>query len=144
MTHQEQIKKFNDAIFSIIYRVKKTMLKSSGLCGGLNEKDMLAVSIVSQKGNLKMRELANEIECPMSTLTSIVDKLVEQQFLTRFHSKEDRRVVMVTLGSKGKEAEKIYQTEMGAMAADMLSNLNSKEQDTLVELLHKVTPQEKK
>ena len=72
----------------------------------LNEKELVVVYLVGEKQNIKMSEIAANIDAPMSTLTNIVDKLVEKKILSRGHSSEDRRVINVFLDSAGKAAYK--------------------------------------
>jgi DNA-binding MarR family transcriptional regulator len=86
-----------------------------------------------------MSDISENIEAPMSTLTSIVDKLVERKFLTRDHSAEDRRVINVSLTSNGKAAYDIILTKRKNMAEKILSQLNEKEQTVFISHLNLLT-----
>ena len=86
-----------------------------------------------------MSDISENIEAPMSTLTSIVDKLVERKYLTRDHSAEDRRVINVSLSSNGKTAYKAIITKRKRIAEKILSQLNEKEQTIFISYLNLLT-----
>lgn len=52
-------------------------------------------------GKMRMSEVANKLGKKVSTATGIVDQLVEQQFIKREESPEDRRVVIIGLTERG-------------------------------------------
>jgi len=58
-----------------LFRAIKSESDDCGrLCGGLNEKELIIIIHVGQNENVKMSDISENIEAPMSTLTSIVDK----------------------------------------------------------------------
>ena len=111
----------------------------SELCGGFNEKELLIIVFVGENKNVKMSDIADNLKAPLSTLTSIVDKLVEKQYLARVHSDEDRRVVNVTLMSKGKTAFKTFQKRKDEMAERVLSQFMGGEQTAFMDYLDKMS-----
>lgn len=91
-----------------------------------------------------MTELAKECGLALSSVTGVVDRLVDKGCVERFRDEEDRRKVFVELDKKG---ERIYQdlleSEMEMIIA-MMDSLEPKEQEVLVRLLGKaVTSLEK-
>ncbi len=68
-----------------------------------------------------MSAIADYIGAPMSTLTNIVDKLIELKFLSREHSDDDRRVINVMLTAKGKTAFKTVSSKGKSVAENALS-----------------------
>jgi len=71
------------------------MVKSNGddCCdkfGGMSHKEFSIINYVGTYQDVKMKDIADHMNAPISTLTSIVDKLVVSNFLTRYHSAEDR------------------------------------------------------
>ena len=85
-----------------------------------------------------MSEIADFLKAPLSTLTSIADKLVANKLLVRYNSDEDRRVVKVALGAKGMEAYKAFLTRKKSMTKKVLSHFNEKEQNTLINNINKL------
>jgi DNA-binding MarR family transcriptional regulator len=124
--------KFISAMYNMVRSIKNESEHCGELCGGLNEKELIVVLFVGQNQNVKMSDIADNIEAPMSTLTSIVDKLVDRGYLTRDHSGQDRRVINVSLDTGGKAAYKTLITEKKKVAEKILSQLPEKDQATLI------------
>jgi DNA-binding MarR family transcriptional regulator len=98
------------------------------LCGGVSEKELMVIGFVGQYKTVKMSDIAETIVAPMSTLTSIVDKLVDKKLIARDHSGEDRRVINVSLTPAGKTAYNKITGIKNKIATSVLSQLNEKEQ----------------
>jgi DNA-binding MarR family transcriptional regulator len=98
------------------------------LCGGVNEKELMVIAFVGQHKSVKMSDIADFIVSPMSTLTSIVDKLVERGLINRDHSGEDRRVINVSLTATGKIGYQKVTERKNKIAMSVLSQLSEKEQ----------------
>ena len=79
-----------------------------------------------------MSDIADHIQAPLSTLTTIVDKLVTNKFLLRYNSNDDRRVVKVELDRKGKASYKEFQNRREIVAKKVLGHLTEAEQVTLI------------
>jgi DNA-binding MarR family transcriptional regulator len=48
-----------------------------------------------------MGQLADMLHIPMSTATGIVNRLVKHEYITRYRSEADRRIVLLSLHEKG-------------------------------------------
>ena len=105
---------------------------------GLGQKDLLVLILLEKNGNVRMSELANKMDCPLSSMTSTIDKLVKQQYLIRYHSTEDRRAVVVDLGKKGKKIMANYNKHIKRRYDQMISNLTEIEKNQLSDVLHKL------
>lgn len=125
-------------MYSLVRAMKKEAEYCCEICGGINEKELYIINYVGQRDNVKMSEIAADMALPMSTLTSIIDKLVEKKYLERYHSNEDRRVINVALGTRGKETCHIFMEQQQQMARRVLSDLDEKEQDQLIRYLEKM------
>ena len=107
--------------------------------GDLTEKELTIVNFV---GNIKMcimRDIAEFLNAPVSTLTSIIDKLVRKKQLYRERSEEDRRIVNVLLGTEGENTYEVFDGSKYFMSSSMLDALDDNEQDELIRLLSKVS-----
>lgn len=120
--------KFIDSLQNLVLSIKSETDHCSEMCGGLNEKEMIVMAYVGQHKNVKMSDIAESIDAPMSTLTSIVDKLVERKVLSREHSSEDRRAINVTLTKNGKNSYNILIEQKKQTGEKLLSQLNEKDQ----------------
>ena len=99
---------FVSAMLSLTSAIKCESENCCQLCGDVNEKELMIIVFVGQNKSVKMSEIADNLKAPLSTLTSIADKLVANKFLVRHNSDEDRRVVKVGLGVKGLESYKRF------------------------------------
>ena len=86
--------------------------------------------------NVKMSDIADNIAAPMSTVTSIVDKLVEKKLIHRDHSGEDRRVINVSLTPAGKSGFTKVNDKRKKIVEAALSKLNEKEQVIAIKSLN--------
>jgi DNA-binding MarR family transcriptional regulator len=130
---------FAESIFNLFRAIKSESEDCGRLCGGLNDKELIIIIYIGKNDNVKMSDISENIEAPMSTLTNIVDKLVERKYLTRDHSAEDRRVINVSLTSNGKAAYKAVLTKRKRIAEKILSQLNEKEQTIFISHLNLLT-----
>lgn len=87
-----------------------------------------------------MHCLTARLGCDASNVTGIVDKLVNQGFLERSESPQDRRAKVITLTDKG---ERTRQAAMFFFSkCDLFDALTPQEIDTLTHILGKLYPQE--
>jgi len=86
-----------------------------------------------------MREIADKARVRQSTMTVMIDKLIKKGFVERSRSEEDRRIVMVQLTEKGKQAHKEHDKLHHKVTKKWLDILNLKEQEQLLSLLEKAS-----
>jgi DNA-binding MarR family transcriptional regulator len=84
-----------------------------------------------------MTELANECGLALSSMTGLVDRLVEKGCVTRARDEEDRRKVFVQLDKKGQQAyQDLLESEMEMIIA-MMDSLKPNEQENFLRLFGK-------
>jgi DNA-binding MarR family transcriptional regulator len=132
---EEKRSQFIGVMFNLVKSLKRETEICCKLCGPVSEKELFILVFVGQNESVTMSELASNLEAPLSTLTSIVDKLVDKKYLLRGHSDEDRRVVNVALTAKGKESYKIFLRQKRLMAEKVLAQLNEKEQNSMLQTI---------
>ena len=125
---KENREKFMDSFQNLVHSIKIELDYCSEMCGGLTEKEMIVMGYVGQHQSVKMSDIAESIDAPMSTLTSIVDKLVERKIVAREHSSDDRRAINVTLTQNGKNFFNTLIEEKKQTGEKLLSQLNEKDQ----------------
>ena len=128
----DKMNQFVSAMLSLNSAIKSESENCCQLCGDVNEKELLIIVFVGQNKSVKMSDIADNLKAPLSTLTSIADKLVASKFLVRHNSDEDRRVVKVGLGVKGLESYETFLTRRKARTKKILSRFNEKEHNTLI------------
>src|SRR3970040_3151009 len=86
-----------------------------------------------------MTELAKGCGLMLSSMTGVVDRLVDKEYVERVGDEEDRRRVWVELSKKG---QKVYQELLEAemeMIISIMDSLEPDEQDMLLRVLGKAT-----
>jgi len=99
---------------------------------------VVVLDFLRERGSAPMGEISKVLGLTMSAATGIVDKMVEQGYVKRERSADDRRVVMVSLLRKGKDLiEKVVKAREN-LTNDMYSVLTEKEKDEYLRMLRKV------
>ena len=124
--------KFVSVMFNLSSAIKSESEHCCKICGDLNEKELFIIAFIGENRSVKMSAIADYIQAPLSTLTTIVDKLVTNKFLLRYNSNDDRRVVKVELDRKGKASYKEFKNRKEIMATRVLGHLSEAEQLTLI------------
>jgi DNA-binding MarR family transcriptional regulator len=135
----EKAGQFISAMFDILQAVKAESEYCCKLCGGVSEKELFIIVFVGKNESVKMSEIADSLNAPLSTLTSIVDKLVDNEYLMRYNWQEDRRVVKVALAKKGKKSYLTFMKQKNKNANKVLNQFTESEQDILISYLTKLS-----
>ena len=131
-------KRFISMMFNLVSAIKSESEYCCKVCGDINEKEVMIIAFIGQNKSVKMSAIADNLNAPLSTLTSIVDKLVANKFLLRYNSDDDRRVVKVGLDEKGKASYEQFLKHKRMMAKKVLSHLSEMEQEALIDNLSKL------
>jgi DNA-binding MarR family transcriptional regulator len=124
---------FLEAMVKLVKAIKAESEHCGETCGGFNEKELFIIIYVGRHENVKMSDIAEDLASPMSTLTTIVDKLVDRKILSRYHSEEDRRVINVTLSKEGMEVYKMWHKQKKLVAEKVLSRFKDSEQSQFID-----------
>ena len=124
---EENKYKFLSALQKVSWAIKSNSVDCCKMCGGINEKELYIIEYVGQNKNVTMSDIADNLDAPFSTLTNIVDKLVERKYLSREHGGEDRRVINVMLAENGKIAYKTLGAKKKQIAEKLFPQFSEKE-----------------
>jgi len=82
------------SIKELLYNRIKTLFENEGL----NSTEIMIIYLVQHKlRECKTSDLAAALYLPMSTMTGVLDKMVEKGIVFRENSTEDRRVIIIKL-----------------------------------------------
>ncbi|MEK6399057.1 MAG: MarR family winged helix-turn-helix transcriptional regulator [Terriglobus sp.] len=96
-----------------------------------------ALGWLNHHGPALMSELADFMDIPLSTATSLVNRLVEKKQVTRQRSEEDRRIVRVHLTPAGQRlSQRMFDVHLEASRL-LLEKLSRDEQESLIAILRK-------
>ena len=104
----------------------------------MSPREVKAVLLLGVHGQMTMTDLAEALHSPLSTVTRIVDRLEDKRMVERARSEEDRRVVVVRAGEKGRILHEIICQSRMDMASRMLAPLTHGEREILLELIGKL------
>ncbi len=93
---------------------------------------------VKDHKNPLMKDIALHLAITPPSATSLVNSLVQSKLLERKHDKKDRRLIRLTITPKGRRVVQEKFREMSARMENVLSHLNTKEQESLVKILEKI------
>ncbi len=111
---------------------------AAGDAGDLNKQESNAIYTLGQSGAAIMRELAENLRLHVSTVTGLIDKLIEKGYVHRERSDEDRRIVRVSLTDLGRRAYEQELVKRADLSRAILDALDPEERQTLVRLFGKV------
>jgi DNA-binding MarR family transcriptional regulator len=105
----------------------------------LNKQEANVIFFLGERGASIMRELAENLRLHVSTMTGIVDKLIEKGFVNRERSDEDRRIVRVSLTEQGARAHHQEGAKRQQMSRIILNSLDEEEREQLLSLFGKIS-----
>ncbi|KLO22475.1 MULTISPECIES: MarR family winged helix-turn-helix transcriptional regulator [unclassified Marinitoga] len=97
-------KKTLELLFDLISNFTKTISDFSE-AEKLKTMEFYIVMYIGLKGPQKMSNLAKHFSTTKSNITNIVDNLEKKSYVERLRTKEDRRIILITLTKKG---EKVF------------------------------------
>ncbi|MEZ4824690.1 MAG: MarR family transcriptional regulator [Bacteroidia bacterium] len=106
---------------SDVYRKHRQYIKTKHQISSL---EMEIIQLVIRDGMKKMKEIGQHFNIKLSTLTSIIDKIEEQNLVRRTNSRDDRRVVYLEATRKGQKVFDEYNQYIQAMSLFMSNSLN--------------------
>jgi DNA-binding MarR family transcriptional regulator len=92
-----------------------------------------------RRKELTMGELSSALSVPFSTATRMIDVLVADGYVKRMQDPDDRRVVRVALTAEGEKLHRTIEKFTDEHVQSILSCLSVEEQQSLFELIRKVT-----
>ena len=101
----------------------------------ITNNDMHVIEAVGIGDPRNMSAVAKLLSITVGTLTIAVNNLVKKGYIERVRSKEDRRVVLVSLTEKGKKAYQHHKRFHEEMIQSLLKGLSDQEIITLVTAL---------
>ena len=67
--------KFLSVMYNLSSAIKSESEHCCKICGNLNEKELFIIAFIGEKRSVKMSDIADYLQAPLSTLTTIIDKL---------------------------------------------------------------------
>ncbi len=125
-------------LFHEIMEIEEQALKK-GDFADLTVNEMHVIEAIDVQEPKNMTSVARSLHVTTGTLTISINGLVKKGYVDRIRSEEDRRVVLISLTSKGRQAHAQHEQFHQEMVAAVLSDLEEEEQQTLEKVLQSLT-----
>jgi DNA-binding MarR family transcriptional regulator len=139
MDFKNRVLLLNEHFFQLyqsrFFQEKKTC--SNSPIALLTHNDLRVMESLDRNGVLTMRELAEALSLPMSTLTSIANKLVKNKYIDRVRIDEDRRVVQLQPTKLGRKMIDLRKNAHTSVSEELLKSLTDSEQQEFLRLFKK-------
>ena len=109
--------------------------------GDLTVSEAHAIEVLGELGKMNMKTLAQRLGVTTGTTTVTVDRLEKKEYAIREPIKEDRRVYLISLTPKGKQAYDEHHQYHTSLSDQILSVLSGEEASQLYGLLQKINTQ---
>ena len=134
---QELLNKLLVQLFNDILHIEENSLKNIDLID-LSMTEIHTIEAVGIKDAKTMGEIAHDLRITVGTLSAAITKLIKKGYVERKRTEEDRRVVLVSLTSKGENVYREHQVFHEEMICAMLSNFSDEEEQVLSKSLEKL------
>ena len=136
----KQLLSYMDTIVQHFVVEQTNMNQSSLECPmSLNKHELRIIDVLGQKDYCTMSEIAEQIKLAVSTLTGIIDSMVEKKIVSRERAAHDRRMVIVKLDEQGSKVFEMHREAKGKISHGILTSLDEDEQKTILELFEKIS-----
>lgn len=105
---------------------------------GLNPTEFAVLELLYHKGDQPLQQIGGKILLASGSITYVVDKLEQKEYLRRVACKNDRRVIFAQITEKGKNFIESIFPEHEQRIDQIMSALTSEEKETAIELLKKI------
>lgn len=129
---------FADDIQRLTYDLVRYNTICDRVCGerlGVTPAQGYTLLALPETGNVTMNELSVRMRLANSTMTRMVDPLIQKGLLVREPDPEDRRIVRVRLTEQGQEVKIRLKQAMQDLFSQILKDIPEGERETIVQSL---------
>ena len=108
--------------------------------GNISFPQFFLLAYLSSEDYLTMSDIAKKMGHSTAAATGLVDRLEKLGYVERVHAAEDRRKIMVRITHKCTELVAHMRKEIAANLADIMSEMDEEEAETLDHARRAVTP----
>lgn len=108
-------------IRELLYKRVKNLFENEGL----NSTEIMIIYLIQHKlRKCKTSDLAAALSLPMSTMTGVLDKMVEKGIVFRENSTEDRRVIIIKLKPEFQAKAEHYMHDLEKTMKEIINNFD--------------------
>lgn len=139
MSSDDKARRLVDHLQTVLEGAEGAVAKNPALSEALSTQEIRVLRTVGRHEHCIMSGIAERIRLSLSSVTGLIDRLVEKKLVCRDRSREDRRVVQVELTDEGRELHKSVMDSQVQFARGLLKTLSAEEQDALLALFGKIS-----
>ncbi len=125
------------SLFKDINEIEEKAIQTEDFLG-ITTNDVHVMEAIGTGTVKNMSTVARALGVTMGTLTISVNSLVKKGYVQRIRSDEDRRVVLVSLTDRGRQAHEHHRVFHEKMITEIVKDLTSEEKEVLSKSLHKL------
>ena len=100
--------------------------------------DVRVLDYLSEVGKCNMTEIVSNLKLAASSATGFVDRLVKYDYVSRQHSEEDRRQVLLEITTQGRKIQEKIRSESAKQLKILLKDFTQDEIIQLISLMQKI------
>jgi len=104
----------------------------------ITSSQIVILMLLHDEGEMTVGKIANHMSVSGPTVTGLVDRLVNNNYIARKRNPNDRRQVMVTLNRQGVSTVKLFQETVRKRWKQILSNLTQSERENFINTMRKI------
>ncbi|CCU83397.1 MULTISPECIES: MarR family transcriptional regulator [Mesotoga] len=105
---------------------------------GVTQSQILVMRVLNLRGDMKVSDISKELDLSNSTVSGIIDRLVEKKIVQRKRSDEDRRIVMISLADEYRQPVKKGLNAFAQKMRKALSTMTEEDVDSIIRGLEKL------
>lgn len=139
MSGDDKARRLVDHLQTVMEGAEGAVARSAAAREALSAQEIRVLRTVGRHEHCIMSMIAERIRLSLSSVTGLIDRLVEKKLVCRDRSPEDRRVVKVELTGEGRELHASVVDSQVEFARGLLKTLSAREQDELLALFGKLS-----
>ncbi|MBI3550991.1 MAG: MarR family transcriptional regulator [Elusimicrobia bacterium] len=139
MSLDDKARRLTHDLQTVLEGVSVAEHKNPAVAEQLSAQEIRVLNTVGCEECCIMSTIAGAIRLSLSSVTGLIDRLVEKKLVRRDRSSEDRRTVQVELTKEGRELHEAAMQGRVEFARDLLTSLSADEQEALVSLFGKIS-----
>ncbi|WP_411682367.1 MarR family winged helix-turn-helix transcriptional regulator [Clostridium thailandense] len=118
--------------------IEKQLLEN-GLDGLISSHGNILTALYENNGKLTMKRIAEITGKDKSTITPLVNKLLELGYITKIKDETDKRVTYIILTSEGNQIQDKYKAISNEVYATAYKDFSQEEKEIFLKLLKKIS-----
>jgi len=104
----------------------------------VTQSQILVMRVLNYYGDMKVGDISRELDLSNSTVSGIIDRLVEKKIVQRKRGEEDRRIVMISLADEYRQPVKKQLNAVAQKMRKALSTITEEDLDSVIQGLEKL------